>query len=75
MSTLGEYQDACRGSREYIGGEGGSVHQKHTMSTPGDFGTNEGKPRPTFEDLCSHAFCYFCFCSCICWPLEHQTAC
>ena len=27
------------------------------MSTPGDFGTNEKKPRPNFEDFCSRNFC------------------
>ena len=70
----GEYQDACGVLVGTLGGEC-SVHQRDAMSTPGDVGTNEGKPRPTFEDLCSRAFCYFCFCSCICWPLEHQTAC
>ena len=28
-----------------------------TMSTLGDFGTNEKKPRPNFEDFCSRTFC------------------
>ena len=27
------------------------------MSTLGDFGTNEKKPLPNFEDFCSRTFC------------------
>ena len=27
------------------------------MSTPRDFGTNEKKPSPNFEDFCSRTFC------------------
>ena len=27
------------------------------MSTPGDFGMNEKKPLPNFEDFCSRTFC------------------
>ena len=30
------------------------------MSTLGDFGTNEKKPLPNFEDFCSGAFCDYC---------------
>ena len=32
---------------------GCSVHWKDTMSTLGDFGMNEKKPLPNFEDFCS----------------------
>ena len=70
FSTLGDYHEytggipRCMWGFSYIGGGGGgecSVHQRDTMSTPGDVGTNEGKPRPTFEDLCSRAFATFAF--------------
>ena len=27
------------------------------MSTPANFGMNEKKPRPNFEDFCSRTFC------------------
>ena len=27
------------------------------MSTPGNFGTNEKRPPPTFHDFCSRTFC------------------
>ena len=27
------------------------------MSTPGDFGTNEKRPLPNFQEFCSHTFC------------------
>ena len=27
------------------------------MSTPGDFGTNEKRPLPNFQDFCSRTFC------------------
>ena len=40
------------------------MHMGVIMSTPegyheytGDFGTNEKKPRPNFEDFCSRTFC------------------
>ena len=33
------------------------VHQGDTMSTLGDFGTNEKRPLPNFQDFCSCTFC------------------
>ena len=31
------------------------------MGTPGDFGTNEKKPLPNFEDFCSRTFCDYVY--------------
>ena len=31
------------------------------MRTPGDFGTNEKKPLPNFEDFCSPTFCDYVY--------------
>ena len=43
----------------------GSCHEytrgvvQYTMSTPADFGTNEKRPLPNFQDFCSRTFCYY----------------
>ena len=68
----GGHEDACGGSHEHTGRC--SVHQRDTMSTLGDFGTNKKTPGPNFQDFCSSTFCDYAV-VCICWPLEHQTAC
>ena len=61
MSTLGDVQ-YTRDYHEYTGGVQYTgwipgVHQRDTMSTPGDFGTNEKKPPPNFKDFYSRTFC------------------
>ena len=56
FSTLGGYHEYTRGF---------SVQQRDNMSTPGgyheytlgDFGKNEKKPLPNFDDFCSCTFC------------------
>ena len=61
MSTLGGFQ-YTGGYHEYIRGcsvhrRDPWVHQGDTISKLGDFGTNQKRPLPNFQDFCSHAFC------------------
>ena len=68
MSTPRTYQDACGGYHEYT--RGVQYTRGIPMSTPGDFGTNDKKPRPNFENFvlaplkfCNYAVIYFSFCN------------
>ena len=68
MSTSREYQDACGGCHDYIGGC--SVHWRDTMSTPGNFNTNEKKPRQNFKDFCSCTFCDYAVVYVVFWNIR-----
>ena len=56
MSTLGMFS-TLEGYHEYT--RGCSVHLRDTMSTPGNFDTNEKKPLPNFQVTSHRVFLSF----------------